>query len=116
MKISIYHFYFRKRKMPKPEPKARKRVLGLVTWIIILQGIILLGLGIFSFSFVQRGGFAEEGISTEIIGIYTNAQFFASFLTFAGIISIFVLKDFLEKEEIEFQLNRAQQKQSKETI
>src|SRR5690606_16313169 len=116
MRTSIYHFYFRKRKMPKPEPKTRKRVLAFVSWIIILQGIIILGLGIFSFTYLINEGFLHDNTAPAIIATYIYVQVFASILIFAGVISIFVLKDFFEQEEIEFRINRIQQKQSEETI
>src|SRR5690554_3143536 len=94
MRTSIYHFYFRKRKMPKPEPKTRKRVLAFVSWIIILQGIIILGLGIFSFTYLMNEGFLQDNTAPAIIATYIYVQVFASILIFGGVISIFVLKDF----------------------
>ena len=102
--------------MPKPEPKTRKRVLAFVSWIIILQGIIILGLGIFSFTYLMNEGFLQDNTAPAIIATYIYVQVFASILIFAGVISIFVLKDFFEQEEIEFRINRIQQKQSEETI
>lgn len=102
--------------MPKPEPKTRKKILAFVSWIIILQGIIILGLGIFSFTYLHNQEFLQSGAIIEIISLFIHTQTFTSILIFAGVISIFVLKDFLEKEEIEFRVNRIQQKQSEETI
>ena len=102
--------------MPKPEPKTRKRVLAFVSWVIILQGIIILGLGIFSFAYLQDQGILRYNTMPEIIIILIYTQTFSSALIFAGVISIFVLKDFFEKEEIEFRINQVQQKQSEETI
>ena len=102
--------------MPKPESKTRKRVLAFVSWIIILQGIIILGLGIFSFTYLMNEGFLQDNTAPAIIATYIYVQVFASILIFAGVISIFVLKDFFEQEEIEFRINRIQQKQSEETI
>src|SRR5690554_54791 len=97
--------------MLKPEPKIRKRVLSFVTLIVILQGVILLGLGIFSFLLFQKDYFPP---GTAVL--YVNFQVFAAIVTFAGIISIFVLKGFLEREEVEIQTSRLQLKQSKEII
>lgn len=97
--------------MLKPEPKTRKRVLTFVTVIVILQGVILLGLGIFSFLLFQKEYFPP---GTAIL--YVNFQVLAFIITFAGIISIFVLKGFLEREEVEIQTSRLQLKQSKEII
>lgn len=102
--------------MSRPEPKTRKRVLAFVSWVIILQGIIILGLGIFSFTYLQKQGALHCNTASGIITIYIYTQTFTSVLTFAGVISIFVLKDFFEKEEIEFRINQIQQKQSEETI
>ncbi|NLY89757.1 MAG: GHKL domain-containing protein [Firmicutes bacterium] len=87
-----------------------------MSWVIILQGIIILGLGLFSFLYLQNEGCLQDGTAPVILVTYIYFQTLTSVLIFAGVISIFVLKDFLEKEEIEFRINRMQQKQSEETI
>lgn len=91
----------------------RKKILFYITAIITVQGFALLWLVLISFSVIKLDdNFLTKETSIALIRLCV----LSSLLTCVGLVVVFYLKDFMQKEALEIEANRLQLQQSRDII